>query len=393
MVETIPLGGELETMDVELPSSDQLPKRMKAAIRESLASDAPPPRMAPPSPTKDKKIEYGGKSVPFRGSRTIAAAIFAVIGVAFAGGFGWWYLGTVKELDVAADVAVERRSAVIAKAARPLSSESLAAKPAGAKTANLPQVEPKKARVKAPMTSEINGMVLGIVSAKLGPLDGGDGQTVLAIGLRMTNNSTKPMRYTGWSRPEIKPTLRDGYGNFFNRVSLDTIGTESTINPGDTITDRLVYEKTTFMSDLRLDLPLSGSDQQFEFTIPADFIERLGGRPPVTAGGAPPQRFPDAPSGSRSIGDATSGRTPPPPTVQQSPPTPEKYDPENDEKLCARLRSDYKEKMAEINRRRLGMSSNESNLYRRRETAKLIKKLATDNDLTEDQVKRMIGLK
>jgi hypothetical protein len=39
------------------------------------------------------------------------------------------------------------------------------------------------------------------------------------------------------------------------------------------------------------------------------------------------------------------------------------------------------------------MSSNDGNLYRRRETAKFIKKLATDNDLSEDQVKRMIGLK
>src|SRR5580692_6953953 len=67
MVETIPIAGELDTMEVELPSSDRLPKTMKAAIREPLASDAPPPRMGVPSPTAQKRIEYGGDSVPFRG--------------------------------------------------------------------------------------------------------------------------------------------------------------------------------------------------------------------------------------------------------------------------------------------------------------------------------------
>jgi hypothetical protein len=172
------------------------------------------------------------------------------------------------------------------------------------------------------------------------------------------------------------------------------VATETTIDAGETITDRLVFEKTSFLSELTLDLPLSGSDQQFEFTIPANFVERPGGPPAVAAGIAPPQRLVDAAAGSRTIGDVISRSTPPPqPRAESTPPTPEKYDPENDEKLCAKIRPDYKEKLADINRHRLEMSSNESNLFRRRESAKLIKKLAIDNDLTEDQVNRIVGLK
>jgi hypothetical protein len=215
----------------------------------------------------------------------------------------------------------------------------------------------------------------------------------MAIGLRVTNNSQKPMKYTGWSRPDIYPTLRDGFGNFFNRVSHDTVATESTINAGDTITDRLVYEKTSFMSELRLDLPFPGSEGQFQFTIPTNFIERPGGPPAVAAERAIPERVVDA-ARSKAAADAIarSGAQPQPPT-EPIPPQPEKYDPERDEKLRAKIRSDYREKLADINQRKLGMSSNEGTQFKRRELARLLKRLASDNELTEDQVKRMAGLK
>jgi len=75
------------------------------------------------------------------------------------------------------------------------------------------------------------------------------------------------------------------------------------------------------------------------------------------------------------------------------PKKPEKSDPETDEKLRAKIRSDYKEKLADINQRKQGMSTNEGNQYKRREVAKLLKRLATESNLTEDQVKKMAGLK
>ena len=383
MAETIPLAGELETFEVELPSSDQQAKTMNATAREPVASDAPPPRMARPSPTLNKKIEYGGGN-PFGGSRTIVAAICAAIGVVFAGGFAWWYFGTVKELDVAADVAVERRTATIAKAARPVAAASLKAKPAKPSAVGDAPVPVKVARVTAPMTSEINAMVVGIERATLGPLEGGDGQPVFSLSLRITNNSKQPMKYAGWSRPESKPKLRDAYGNFFNRVSLDSVTPEKSIDPGETITDRLVFEKTSFMAELTLDLPIVGTDQQFEFRMLPSFIERPGG--------PPPQRLADSVAGSRTVETPPTGRTEQPPPAQVPAKT-ESYDPETDEKLRGKVLADYRERMKEIKRAKLGKSSNNAATYERSATKKLVERLATDYDLTEDQVKRIVKLK
>jgi hypothetical protein len=92
----------------------------------------------------------------------------------------------------------------------------------------------------------------------------------------------------------------------------------------------------------------------------------------------------DAAAGSKTIGSAVSksqSQAQPRPAVSNSPES-EKHDPETNQKLRAKLRSDYNERLGEINRRRLGMSSNEGNSFRRRETAKLIKKLAADNDMS-----------
>lgn len=391
MVETIPIAGDMDTMEVELPSSDQLPKMMKAAIREPLASAAPPPRMAPPSPTAHKRIEYGSNSVPFRGTRTIAAGICALIGVVFAGGFGWWYLGTVKSLDTAADVAIERRKESIQKQAAPPMVGKATVKPAdAAKPAPLP-TPPKDERVTAPTTVEIGEMVVGIVSARSGPLDSADARQVLTLGLRITNRSAKPMKYSGWARPEIKVTLRDMYGNFFNRLSFDTVGSETSIPPGETITDRLIFEKTPFQSEMTLDMPVPGTDKVFKFRITHTFIERAGAPSAVAAGSAPTQNMIDAAAGSRMPQMPTAAQT----TVRndQTPGKPEKYDPEQDDSLRGKILSDFREKMKDIRRVKLGKSSNNASSYERTATNKLVQRLAKDYELTEDQVKRIVKLK
>ena len=74
-------------------------------------------------------------------------------------------------------------------------------------------------------------------------------------------------------------------------------------------------------------------------------------------------------------------------------PASEANDPENDQKLCSKIRDDFNESMAEINRRKLGKSGNESVLFKRRKTTKLVKRLAKDHELTEDQIKRIVGIK
>ncbi len=390
-VETIPIAGEMETVDVELPSSEQQPKKMKAAIQPQPASDAPPPRMGAPLPAASKKIEYGGQT-QFGGSRTIVASVCVVTGVALVGGFCWWYFGTVKELDVAAGVAVEQRTARIAKVAKPLTAESPKAKSGVATTAAPAPTVVKITRVTAPATSEINEMVVAITSAKLGPLEGGDGREALTLTLQITNNSKKPVKYAGWSQREIKARLRDGFGNFYNRLSFGPAAAEIEIKPGETITDRLLFDKTTVMADLSLDLPVVGTELQYEFRIARPFIERAGGLPAVVAESATPQPAVDATGGSKAPGSLTPGRADQP-GAEQSPQKTAKADPETDGKLRAKIRSDYREKLADINQRKLGMSTNEGNQFKRREVAKLLKRLATENDLTEDQVKKMAGLK
>ena len=347
--------------------------------------------MAPPSLSATKKIEYGG-GTQFGGSRAMVTAACAVIGVLVVGGFCWWYFGTVKELDVAAGAAVEQRSAKIAKAAKPLTSELPKAKSGVSPAAAAAPVAVKVPRVTAPATREINEMVVGVESAKLGPREGGDAQEVFTLSLRIKNNSKKPMKYAGWTGKEIKPRLQDGFGNFYNRMPLETAATEVMINPGETITDRLVFQKTSVMADLTLDLPLAGTEQQFEFTIPRSFIARAGVTPVAAAESTAPQHAADAAGSSKTPGSPKTGRSDQP-GLEQAAAKSEKADPETDEKVRAKIRSDYREKLADINQRKLGMSTNEGNQYKRREVAKLLKRLATENNITEDQVKKMAGLK
>jgi hypothetical protein len=376
MVETIPVAG-IEAEDT--PFAEHLSRMMKSAAHEPLATGPPLVRPGVPTAAVLRKIEYGG-SVPFRRSRTILAAICAAISLVFAGSFGWWYWGTVDELDAATTAAGERRRKDIQKRAAPIDLRKIPGTTTTVTTVTT--TIPLDERVSAPKTLEINEMLVGISSARVGPLEGGDpNQEVFTLGLRITNHSVKLMKYVGWAQPGVKVTLRDAYGNHFNRISADT--TERIIPVGETITDRLIFEKITFSAEVTLDLPAPGIPGQFyKFRIAAQFIERPGFA----------QRMIDAAAGSKALPLPNNrlSLAPPNPTPAEPPPA---YDPETDPKLLARLRSDYDEKMSEINRRKLGMGSNESTNYKRRETAKLIKRLAKENDLTEKQVKRMVGPK
>ncbi len=181
------------------------------------------------------------------------------------------------------------------------------------------------------------------------------------------------MKYVDWSRSDIRVVLRDRYGNFYSRISSGSID-KITINPEENVTDRLVFEPTALQSELTLDLPIPGTEKTFEFFIPANFIERVRPASAATASTAPTKSAPGKPAST-------------------APSTPEPYDPEKDPKVRSTIQSDYSESMAEINRRRLGKGSNEGMMFQRRETQKLVKRLATDHDLSEDQIKRIVGLK
>jgi hypothetical protein len=302
------------------------------------------------------------------------AAVCIGTGLACGAAFVWWYVGTVHQLDTAANVAADTRTRTIKKEAAPLKSQP-SIKLAAPTKPGAPTAPTRPNRVTAPNTSEIAEIVVGVESARLGPVDGGaSGQDVLTIVLRITNHSIKPMTFAGWSAPEAKIVLRDGYGNFYNQISSDS-GEPVPIKPGETIKDRLVFERIGIQSELRLDLPIVGTKEKFEFLIPGNFVQRP--RNPYMGQG-------------NTLLTAASARTSNP---QPAPSAPEPYDPEHDEKLRSKIRSDFAEEMDTVNRRKLGKSTNEAALYQRRATASLVKRLAKENDLTEAQVKRIVGLK
>ena len=135
LIETIPVEGETETIELDSPSTEAIAAAFgNGAKGAKRGKEGPvvsgPQRAAGPSLAATKKLEVGGKS-PFTGTRTVVAGIGATVIVACGGAFAWWYVGTVKELDVAGEVAVERRTEMISKAAAPLTAPKPSAKSPG----------------------------------------------------------------------------------------------------------------------------------------------------------------------------------------------------------------------------------------------------------------------
>ena len=118
-------------------------------------------------------------------------------------------------------------------------------------------------------------MTLSLASRarSLGSVEQAGGRDCLTLGLKITNRSAKPLKYISWSRQELKVILRDRYGNFYKRIPPDSQD-EVEIKPGETITDRLIFEPTAFGSEVTLDLPIPDAGQTFQFLIPSAFIER-----------------------------------------------------------------------------------------------------------------------
>jgi hypothetical protein len=385
LVETIPIEGEAETIELAEPPSVDLGaaiandgKGAKRGVNEPSVTG--PARAQGPMPSAGKKVELTGSQPGFRSGRTVFAGAGIAIAVVVACAFAWWYVGQVKELDVAGDVAVERRTAKIEKAAAAPKLGIPTIKPAAPASAPAAGMLSPPSRTTAPSTAEIGDMVVGVSSARIGPAEQGGMLNSFSVELSITNKSAKPIKYLSWSRSEIAVVLRDRYGNSYRRVSPGSKD-EVEIKPGETMTDRLVFEPTAFGSELTLDLPVAGAGKSFLFVVPAGFIERTAAPIAVATKQASTKAVP--PPGGFLVA----------PAVPVAPSAPKAADPATDPKVIEKVRGDFKESMAEINRRRLGMSSNDSVTFQRRERTKLVKKLAKDNELTEDQVKSMVGLR
>ena len=137
-----------------------------------------------------------------------------------------------------------RREAVIHEAPAPVGvTTSSRAEPAGVAAVAPPAVTPSSTpgRRVAPNTSEIGDCVVGVFSARLGPIDERDDRKALCLVVRVTNRSAKPITHVSWSKPEVSVVLRDRSGQTYKRI-LPERALDVEIKPDETISDRLVFE-------------------------------------------------------------------------------------------------------------------------------------------------------
>jgi hypothetical protein len=161
-------------------------------------------------------------------------------------------------------------------------------------------------------------------------------------------------------------TIHDQNRNYYNRVFIENPPiVEQTIPPGETINDIIVFEQPLkLFGYLDLDLP-SHAYVPYVFRIPSSLVEQRA--------------------------EAPKPAPPPAPKVQQPPPPVEPpYDPEKDLQLRAKVLADYRSGTAAIERKAKGMGFDRGRKYKLTAYENLIEEIASNYNLTADQVRRMI---
>jgi hypothetical protein len=381
--------------------TDPFPKRLQALFDADNAANAAArrreidirvvsdskeglrPRSAEKALTTIKKPTLDGKPLPFHGPRTMVGVALLTIGGLLGYGFIRWYTDTVIELDATADKAGARRKAVVTSlvdshsardlnASNPLANNSAVTSP-GAST-------PVSMRTVAPQTERVGHLVVGVFEAQLSNDDGASGKGHLTVTLRVTNRSAVPMTYVSWSDPTRKVVLSDQYNNYYNRIGSDA-QTERVIQPDQTIVDTLEFEKPLPGATLALDLP--SGNQNFQFSIPEAFVQRIQAARVFTS----ISTLPAAPAPARAPTPAP-GLTP----AQATASVPEQpYSPERDPQIIADVNAAYKAAMKRVETRVLGMTSNNAARFRKTEKDRIIKALADKMDMTAGQINHMLS--
>ena len=364
-----------------LPGRDnEIGFRVQSDSEERLA-----PRSGERAATTIKKPALDGKPLPFHGPRAMfAAALLTVVGLV---GFGAirWYMDTVVSLDAATTKAAANRKAAIKSFVDTHSTKALKAGNTLTKNTAIRQpgtVAPgatvsESTRTIAPRTEQIGHLVVGVFEAQLTNDDAAGGKGHLTVTLRVTNRSAVPMKFASWSDPVCKVILTDQYNNYYNRTG--PAQAEQVIEPNQTIVDALEFEKPLPGAVLALDLP-TGS-QNFQFSMPAAFVQRaqttrIAGNIfalPPTAARAP------APAPVPTPAQATS-------SVSEQP-----YSPERNPQIIGDVNAAYKEAMKRVEKRTLGMTTNNAARFRKTEKDRIVKALAEKMEMTVDQISHMLS--
>jgi hypothetical protein len=376
-VEGFPAGADLPADRLnELFESDKpVSKNTQSAHDDfrvlSESNERLPPRAGGPVPA-GPKIVLDHKPLPFHNSRTFLTAILIAVAAMATFAFLRWYGDTVVSLDVAANKAGALRAKRVEQAAAS----------AGANTSriqrNLADKQPPDllatpptapdGRTQAPATAKIGTLVVGVSDASLAASGGPAGEQVLAITLRITNLSSKPVTYVSWSDPTINVLLTDQHHNYYNRTGAATQSTQE-IPPNRTITDSLQFEKPLSGAVLALDLPIGS--RKFEFSLPAAFVQRS-----LAAIASVPKTAPPAPAQKAAPSPAAAPQEP--------------YRADRDPQLIADVRAAYEEGMRRVEKRSLGMNSNNGVRFRKTEKEKIIKTIAEKLDMTVEQIQSML---
>ena len=343
-----------------------------------------PPRSAGKPLTVTKKPTLDGKPLPFHGPRNMVGFALLAVGGLLGYGFIRWYTDTVVLLDATAVNAVARRQARVKSLVDSHVTSNL-------KTSNAPANNPAVAspgastpvstRTVAPQTERIGHLVVGVFEARLSIDDGAVGKGHLTVTVRVTNRSAVATTFVSWSDPTRKVILSDQYDNYYNRIGSDAQG-ERVIQPDQTIVDTLEFEKPLPGAVLALDLP--SGDQNFQFSMPTAFVQRTQ----VAMGFANIPTPPRAPAPAQAPVPAPV--LAPPQAAASAPEQP--YSPERDPQIIADVNAAYDVAMKRVEKRVLGMTSNNASRFRKTEKDRIIKVLADKMDMTVDQITHMLSL-
>jgi len=259
-------------------TSDEVRGRYRGVTNHKLASqqDIVAHPLAPASErSKDRLI--GGKPVPFTESRqyTAVVLIFLLLGIGYAGFVGismiLKYLDEVPRMKAAK--LKDRLDPNAGPAKKAQGTNGKVQSPAPAWT---PEPAPTITQATAPMPLQMDDMEVCVHDARVGKRDQIDTEERLVITVRITNVSSRNVKYRPWSDPANGLILRDLTPNTIRHALIGppALG-ETVLKPGQTIYDNLVFEPTPRLFGLELDLPAWPLGRsRLRFLIPVKFIQR-----------------------------------------------------------------------------------------------------------------------
>jgi serine/threonine protein kinase len=212
--------------------------------------------------------------------------------------------------------------------------------------------------------NQIGDMTVRLEGARLVARANSSAPECLEVTLRISNDGSKqPITYHSWSDPNIRVELSDQYHNYYARI-VERVD-EVKINPASAILDTLYFEPTPELAFLALLLPIPDTDKAFRIGLTDRAIQRIRLQPAQLSPLQTAQT------------NARDGTPPLKPAV--------------DPRKRSAILSEYHERMADIKNRARFMTTNEATLFKRREPQLVVKALAKKHNITEDEVKSIVG--